>query len=72
MARGASHIKFLSTEDKANSPVSFINLHTVNGTGNGRPCNDRGVGGFGGLSHAQSVKIRSGKRTTRLSSRHRN
>ena len=61
--RGASHIKFLSTEDKANALLASL-IFTPKRDWHGRAsvqvsCNDRGVGGFGGpLSHAQSVRIR--------------
>ena len=63
MARGASHIKFLSTEDKANALLASL-VFTPKRDWHGRAsitvaCNDRGVGGLGGpLSHSQAVKIR--------------
>ena len=62
MSRGASHIKFLSTEDKANALLASL-IFTPKRDWHGKAsiqvsCNDRGVGGLGGpLSHAQAVKI---------------
>jgi ELWxxDGT repeat protein len=63
MSRGASHIRFLSTEEKANALLASL-IFTPKRDWHGKAsvtvaCNDRGVGGLGGpLSHAQSVRIR--------------
>ena len=52
MSRGASHIKFLSTEEKANALLASL-IFTPQRDWHGKAsvtvaCNDRGVGGLGG------------------------